>query len=167
MVVARGNHRLVAETFRFAPASPFGSLNSVIVAAPSVPDPQRYRPVAFPLTEMVEAVAAARKLFNQDDFRTLIGLVSRGVPHCLLLRAIPDSRPWLADDAAPGDDANSVEVKSYRENLREQGDKTRGADLKRRSRCPRYRECSLGHQCPGIYPFYLELFGGEEFEPLS
>lgn len=162
MVVARGNHRLVAETFRFAATSPFGALGSVIVAAPSVPDPQRYRPVVFPLMEMVEALATAGQSLGENELRALVGLVSRSVPHCLLLRAMPDCRPWLAQDAAPSAAQHSVEVKSYSKNLLEKGRRTWGADLKRRQRCPLHRQCALAEQCPGLYPFYLQIYGPDE-----
>jgi len=166
MVVARGNHRHIAETLRFCRSSEFGPVQSIVLAAPSSPDPEVFRPVAAPLTETVEALEAAREEAGPEIFEKAVRCLSEAFPHCLLVTRFPECRPWLSKTAAPAPLQDSARVKIYKGQLEEgKGRKTIGADLKLRARCPRADQCVLASGCPGIYPFYVELFTDAELIP--
>jgi hypothetical protein len=168
MVVSRGNHTHIAATLRFCRQSEFGPVQSIVLAAPSSPDPEVFRPVAVPLTETVEALAAAREEAGPEIFKKAVMCLSEVFPHCLLVTSIPDCAPWLSKTAAPAPLEDSSRVKIYKGRLKEgKGQKTIGADLKQRARCPHADNCRLGSTCPGIYPFYLDLFGDQELVPQS
>jgi len=166
MVVARGNHRHIAETLRFCRSSEFGPVQSIVLAAPSSPDPEVFRPVAVPLTETVEALEAAREDVGPEIFEKAVRCLSEVFAHCLLVNRFPDCGPWLSKTAAPAPLRDSERVKIYKGQLEEgKGRKTVGADLKQRARCPRADRCALASGCPGIYPFYVKLFGEDELIP--
>ncbi len=167
MVIARGNHRHVVQTYAACCENEFGPLQSLVLAAPSLSAATSYEPVAVPLEECAEAIGRDLGLLSVAERGRFVGLASRCIPHCVLLRHIDrQMERHFATAAAPGDGDDSVEVKQFRKSLTEQGEKTRGFDLKRRSRCPRWADCSRGGDCPGIYPLYLELYGDGEFQPL-
>ncbi len=162
MVLARGNHRHIAETMRFCQSSEFGPAQSIVLAAPSSPDSEVFRPVAVPLTETVEALKTARGELSPELFDRVLRCLSEVFPHCLLTTRFPGCGHLLSKTAAPAPLEDSSRVKIYSGNLEGEGQKTIGADLKQRARCPQADRCGLSASCPGIYPFYLDLFGDEE-----
>jgi MoaA/NifB/PqqE/SkfB family radical SAM enzyme len=167
MVVSRGNHTHIAATLQYCKSSEFGPVQSIVLAAPSSPDPEVFRPVAVPLTETVEALQASRGEVDPGIFNRVLRSLSEVFPHCLLVERFPDSRKLLSRTAAPAPLEDSSRVKIYKGSLKGEGEKTIGADLKQRARCPHADSCALGATCPGIYPFYLELYGDGELIPQS
>ena len=165
MVVARGNHRHIAQTLQYCQSSEFGPIKSIVLAAPSSPDPEVFRPVAAPLTEMVEALKAERDGLGRELFEQAVQCLSEAIPHCLLITHLPGCEPLLSGSAAPVPLEDSSRVKIYSGDLEGEARETVGADLKQRARCPRADDCQLGPGCPGVYPFYLTLFGDGELAP--
>ena len=162
MVLTRGNHRLVAQTLSACGDNAFGPVASVVLAAPSSTDPEKYKPVAFRFSEMAEGLTDAG--LSEELLVQAIGQLASVVPSCVLVRHFPDQADLVRSRSA-GPGAAEVEIKSYREG-RKSGRRTRGFDLKKPSRCPKADGCDLSGVCPGVIGMYLEIYGDSEFTPV-
>ncbi len=164
MVVARGNHRLILQTLKTCSANAFGPVASIVIAAPSSADPERYRPVAPSLAEMAEGLAEYRDQVSEQFFSQALERLVSVVPQCVLSNRFPD-QSWLAD-GKPGSTMqhNEIRIRFYSE-LGDGGRDTCGYDFKQRVACPKSSRCRLSDVCCGTFPIYLELFGDDELIP--
>ncbi len=164
LVLTRGNHRLVAETLMACEHNAFGPVASIVLAAPSSTDPDRYRPVAFPFGEMAAGLRRARGDLPDGLFARIIGQLASVVPTCVLWKHFPDQAPLIRALPPSRVGEASVEIKSYTGSLDARGRETRGYDLKKPSRCPRADRCALSGVCPGVMGMYLKIYGDGELE---
>jgi MoaA/NifB/PqqE/SkfB family radical SAM enzyme len=164
MVLARGNHDLVAETLLACEDNAFGPVASIVLAAPSSTDPEWYRPVAFSFGEMAAGLRRARENVLDRFFTRVVSQLASVVPSCVLLKHFPDQASLIRALPPSRVGGACVEIKSYGEGLDAEGQATRGFDLKKHSRCPRADRCDLAGGCPGVIGMYLEIYGDSELE---
>lgn len=165
MVVALGNHLHLADTYLSCVSSAFGPIKSLVLAAPSSADPEVFRPVAAPLSELVDALLLARPRIPKRVFTGILDQLARNVPLCLLLSRFPDASLLLRSKEPP-DSSGVVETKEYLKGLEGEGRRALGFDFKRRSECPKAVGCAVRALCPGVFNAYIELFGDGELEPV-
>jgi uncharacterized Fe-S cluster-containing radical SAM superfamily protein len=166
MVVARGNHTRVAETLAACQQNAFGPVERIVLAAPSSPDPEKFRPVAAPLFELTDALAGAQDRLPEILLKKALSELAENMPTCVLMGRFPDAQ-WITQrDRAAAHPYDAVRVKDYSKGLDGEGRETRGFDLKQRSPCPKRQDCGLNRACPGVFELYLKLYGEGELTPL-